>query len=683
MILNVMNAVKSQLVSISVVNTQTVYNYGADIDKSAITVTATYKSGAMKQVTYFSISPQTATSSTITVSYNENGVTATATFNITILKLLESIIAVPTSGEYEYAEAVGATTTAFYSDGSQATVTGTLSPTSAVAQNVNVSYTESGVTKTYSMPINVYPSNSQYASGVAELVNEGSGDWTMYCKSSGTLNLRLPYSVDVWCVGGGGGGGTELGGIANGRGSGGGGGGYTALGTNITMQSNASYNIVVGGGGARATGAGVRGSTGGTSSAFTVSANGGTGGKGINTHSTAADDMYTGGNGGSGGGGIADTSSESSSGDAGAGGSNGSNGGAWRPGIGQGTLTRDFAEPDGTLRAGGGGGGRYDYYNWNTNAAQGGAGGGGNGGNRTQSPWLTGHDGVANYGGGGGGGARQGNTSSYNFGNGGSGGSGIVIIRSHRDVNINRFKYSYTGISSYWQESNDNWQLEITGNGQLTVNEATAVDIYLLGGGQGGYAGYSTTYGGYSGRFYIGGAGGQGGYVNLLSNVTLSAGTYTATIGAGGISGNGAAGGTTSLGTYQAPGGGSGASASGTITAGAAGGNAGALRGSDTPYGGGAGADATIFDFNEINRGGGGGGGYSYRYNSKSDDYSYGYASNSGGLQGGARSYTYGVSGQPRGNISALANYGGGGSGGIDSGSAGSTGYIIIRNHRS
>ena len=46
MILNVMNAVKSQLVSISVVNTQTVYNYGADIDTSAITVTATYKSGA-------------------------------------------------------------------------------------------------------------------------------------------------------------------------------------------------------------------------------------------------------------------------------------------------------------------------------------------------------------------------------------------------------------------------------------------------------------------------------------------------------------------------------------------------------------------------------------------------------------------------------------------------------------
>lgn len=676
MILNVMNAVKSQLVSINVATTKTVYNYGEEIDKSTITVTAIYRSGSMREVSYFSVSPFTAIDSTVTVTYRENGVAASASFSITVLRLLERIVSVPDAAEYEYAEAVGATTTAFYSDGTQTVVAGTLSPTSAIATNINVSYTESGVTKTYAMPINVYPSNSQFAGGEADIENEGNGDWTMYCRASGTLNLRLPYSVDVWCVGGGGGGGGCACNVYNNRAAGGGGGGYVAGANAQSLSENTTYNIVVGGGGAGGSNStsgndrniSGRGGTGSQSSAFSIVANGGQGGVTVNTNnSSTQEQLYAGGNGGSGGGGLMVDGSNA----AGAGGSNGSNGSKRRPGLGGLIPTNDFGEPSNTVRAGGGGGGSYGT----ASAAPGGSGGG-NGG--SQGGTTTGSPGIANYGGGGGGGAYAYSGSWYAGYPGGAGSSGIVIIRSHRDVNINKFKYSYTGIASYLQETNDDWNLEITGSGTLTVNETTSVDIYMIGGGQGGYLGGSTSYGSTGNTYYPGGAGGQGGYVTIKSNVTLQPGSHLLTIGQGGATGNGNIGGTTMFGSlYDAPGGGS--NPTGTYQGGALGGTAGEVSGSGVPTRGGTGGNSAVADFNGNYRGGGGSGGYSARED-QYHHWDYNWVLNSGGSEGGGISMTA----LNQGGRNPTPNYGGGGSGGCNgNGGYGGSGVIIIRNHRS
>ena len=249
-----------------------------------------------------------------------------------------------------------------------------------------------------------------------------------------------------------------------------------------------------------------------------------------------------------------------------------------------------------------------------------------------------------------------------------------------RDFDTIEAPFSYSGTNVYTQEAGSAWTCILTGDGTLTVTEPMAVDLYLLGGGQGGYKGETTTYGGYDGTFYVGGAGGQGGFISTVYNVTLQAGTYSVTIGQGGSEGNGVAGGTTYFGNIaSAPGGGSGADTS-IYQGGAAGGAAGSMHGSNVPYEGGTGANSTVADFNGVYRGGGGGGGYSYRYNNASGSTSYNWASTSGSEEGGGRSWPSYSSGRRY----AVENYGGGGYGaaGNNNGSYGSSGVVIIRSHR-
>lgn len=254
------------------------------------------------------------------------------------------------------------------------------------------------------------------------------------------------------------------------------------------------------------------------------------------------------------------------------------------------------------------------------------------------------------------------------------------VIGRWRDVDTIEAPFSYSGTNVYTQEAGAAWTCILTGDGTLTVTEPIAVDLYLLGGGQGGYSGLKTTYGGYSGTFYVGGAGGQGGFISTVYNVTLPSGTYAVTIGQGGAEGNGVVGGTTYFGNIaSAPGGGSGADTS-IYQGGAAGGAAGYLNGANVPHEGGIGANSTVADFNGVYRGGGGGGGYSYRYNSLSDQTSYNWVSESGSEEGGGRSWSSYSSGRRY----AVANYGGGGYGASSdgNGSYGSSGVVIIRSHR-
>lgn len=216
-------------------------------------------------------------------------------------------------------------------------------------------------------------------------------------------------SINIHCTGGGG-----ASGIPNSRdkyAGGGGGGGYTAYKKEISVSPGQEVSCVVGAGseiGGYDTDKGVNG---GESSASingmaVVSAKGGRSGY-------ASITGYKQGSGGSSGG-RGYTPGHSPAGN---GGSDGS--------PGQGTTTREFGNPSGTLYSGGGGGGGYrNQYN---TYGYGGAGGGGNGGGgRNSGDWHATHGSAGT--GGGGGGRTVGTSSSTEDYNYGYGGSGNVII---------------------------------------------------------------------------------------------------------------------------------------------------------------------------------------------------------------------------------------------------------------
>ena len=527
--------------------------------------------------------------------------------------------------------------------------------------------------------------------------DEGNGQWNIEFLESGTLTFNRSVNVDAWCVGGGGGG-APSGVVGNNHAAGGGGGGgYVAMGTSLRVVASTQYPVVVGEGGERGyvtTGwpSIITGQDGEPSSFMNVTANGGQGGATIHKDYTGRKNF--GGNGGNGGGGYGPGGDDTYGGN---GGSDGNNGTGGAPGSGSGVLTRDFYMMSGTQRSGGGGGGNYGHWNDHEIQGAGGAGGGGNARKAIwvdDSKWVNAYDGVANTGGGGGGGATVDYTRETFYCNGGNGGSGIVILRSHRVANS--LKYTYSGDADYIQEDDYNWHVDITSGGTLTITEEATVDIYLLGGGQSGYIG---SHWGSGTDYYAGGAGGQGGYTNILHDVTLQPGTYTLTIGQGGVGGqdrNGIAGESTIFGGIDngtAPGGGSGASApeGGTIKAGAAGGIAGSGNSSWTPHGGKPGGDSEVYDFTGINRGGGGGGGRSAKdtHSTGSGGSTSGGNVTSTGSSSGAEYNDGGVGGAQGGGDqwhAAVANYGGGGNGGggayYRETQSGSSGFIQLRNAR-
>ena len=242
------------------------------------------------------------------------------------------------------------------------------------------------------------PNMTYTYTGSHEKIDDGSGNWRIKFKSSGTLKFtnlgKWDGKLDVFCVGGGSAGGSGNWDANNGKA---GSGGYTKTQKSIQVTANTAYSIVIGAGGQSAF------ASGGSTSALGVTANGGT---------------KLGG--GSGGGAYGNNQVNN-------GGSNGGNGDPqnaanigidhWgSPGKGQGTTTREFGEPTGTLYAGGGGAGGNGSAQ-----AHGGADGGGNGAWNGHQPTS----GEANTGGGGGG-------MYYGLTNVGKGGSGIAVIRNHR-----------------------------------------------------------------------------------------------------------------------------------------------------------------------------------------------------------------------------------------------------------
>ena|GEM_PF-5121942 len=224
--------------------------------------------------------------------------------------------------------------------------------------------------------------------------------------------------IGLFMVGGGGPGGAGSGGSG-----GGGGGGHTVFRYIVNVTPGQSYPITIGG-------------SGGTTSAFSLSANAGSAG-GVSSVANVGGNGGSGGGGGGGGGG-----SGGSNGYGGSGGSNGSVGGPGSTGTtmsggapgGGGNGDRNSARDPFTGRSYAGGGGGGGSFNNGTAGGPGGRGGsgGGNGGTGSPGPGMpasAGASGVANTGGGGGGGGggAVGGVAAPG-GAGGAGGSGIVII---------------------------------------------------------------------------------------------------------------------------------------------------------------------------------------------------------------------------------------------------------------
>lgn len=77
-------------ISITTQPTKTTYAVGGSFDSTGMVVTATYDTGATKEVTGFTFSPQTFSSAgtkTVTISYTENGVTKTTTLSVTVIQV--------------------------------------------------------------------------------------------------------------------------------------------------------------------------------------------------------------------------------------------------------------------------------------------------------------------------------------------------------------------------------------------------------------------------------------------------------------------------------------------------------------------------------------------------------------------------------------------------------------------
>lgn len=495
--------------------------------------------------------------------------------------------------------------------------------------------------------------------------------------SSGTFTVSgdAISNVNYLIVGGGGGG---NGGVIGNHWGTGGGGGQVRTGTFSSMVVG-SFPVIIGTGGVGVPiGSSVATSNGGDSSFNSITSSGG---------ETVVSTTTRGGNSGSG------NSGSSTNGGAGAG--DGAGGGSGSSGVGGVGTLWSF---NGTYYGGGGGGG------------PGGAGGTGGGGAGTSNG--PGGSGTTNTGGGGGG--------TGSSGSGGNGGSGIVIAYysvtgvasgcagsgygfTTRTVALqspagNDAGYScdsgYIGTPSYSCTTNGS-SVTVTGctldqgsasggslttttvdgrdynvhtftsSGTFTVSsDLDDVQYLIVGGGGGGN-------GGVVGNHW--GTGGGGGEVLSGSISSLSAGSFTITVGEGaagvvaGVSTTSGNGGDSSFNSITASGGETVAS---TITRG---GNSGSGNSGSSSDGGGGGGDSvgggsgssgaggagTPWSFNGIYYGGGGGGG----------------PGGAGGTGGGGTGTSSGTGG------AGTANRGGGGAGTGNSGGtggAGGSGVVII-----
>lgn len=206
-----------QLSSIAVTTQPTTRNYrkGATIDTTGMVVTATYTDNHTEVVTEeCTLSTDTAASAAgtqgITVSYVEDGITATTTLNVIVYELLSIALSQqPTTKAYNSGDSISTTgmkVIAAYTDSHTAEVTAscTISPSTAPNtsgdNSVTVSYTEDSVTKTTAFNIEVYELNATISvttdPGIT-LTARGTTTGRTYTKnvdSSGVCQITVHYA---------------------------------------------------------------------------------------------------------------------------------------------------------------------------------------------------------------------------------------------------------------------------------------------------------------------------------------------------------------------------------------------------------------------------------------------------------------------------------------------------------
>jgi hypothetical protein len=545
-----------------------------------------------------------------------------------------------------------------------------------------------------------------------------------YSGSAATKDYTFTTSENLICdilvVGGGGSGGQY---------GGGGGGGDVLYFDSILFNKSVSFNISVGKGGfgnSRDSGTHGGGYNGNNSSiiggVINIIAGGGGGGGGyysaaLNGTSISYTNPKTGISqisSGGGGGSIRDNTSASGNTVSGDGATNldsifAAGGGGGAGGISNGSIGNAPNKPSGIL--GGNGGIGYESDITGVMVQYGGGGGGGD--------W-TGPEtpGVGVYGGGNGGAPPQNGVNGTGGGGGGrnalgsnlegQGGTGIVIIR-YRKVS------SELVVSGTIAGTTDRYiQLPYSGTGAtkdytITTTENLICDILIVGGGGGGGASI--------------GSGGGGGGLQYYTGLTITANTYTISVGNGGVGATnylarGANGVNSTAFSYTAYGGGGGGgqswvynqtnTAGGTLQttsanqgSGAGGtryktlgntgtsgqGNSGGNASSDQMVAGGGGGAGGVGGTAQNTIGGLGGVGI---YNSITGS-SIGYAG--GGAGSGGNEVKYGALATEGGGNSGTSNgtgafligssgtngRGGGGGGGVDSGGNGGSGIVIIR----
>lgn len=146
--------------------TKTTYKSGEPFDPAGMEVTAAYSNGLTFTVTGYKVEPSTLTDGVtkVVISYSEGRTTKSVNVPVTVTPVLASIAVTtpPTKTQYNYQEnfdPAGMAVTATYSDGSTQPATGYTAEAvkfnSLGAQNVTVSYTDDGITKTTTCPVTV------------------------------------------------------------------------------------------------------------------------------------------------------------------------------------------------------------------------------------------------------------------------------------------------------------------------------------------------------------------------------------------------------------------------------------------------------------------------------------------------------------------------------------------------
>lgn len=257
--------------------------------------------------------------------------------------------------------------------------------------------------------------------------------------------------------------------------------------------------------------------------------------------------------------------------------------------------------------------------------------------------------------------------------------------------------------------TSNNWNIRLLTSGTLTFTDlrgTTSIDVFLVGGGGGGAGIGAYPYsnqGSWSGYYFYGNGGGGAGHTKTVKSIAADINTaYAVTIGSGGAAGaagkNGSDGGASSIAigttTYSAAGGKAADGRDGGN--GGSGGGAGALSSqTESPYCGGAGGTdggdgvtPTVPTYCQGSSIGSGGTGQGTTTRAFGDINGVLYATGGGGAGGfHTSSGVHGTTGAGGGNNPNTGDGGiGGGNNatyaGYQAPTAGGSGVIIIRNHR-